>query len=107
MNAHQLDLFGWDGLGTPDNPRNDLEAAFWRFHAANPHIYLAFDAFSRRHAQRTDKYSATRVYEEVRWEAQKGDVSFRLSNNHRPYYARLWMRLNPQFAGFYKTSAVR
>lgn len=98
-------------LGSPDAPRNALEAEFWKFHAANPHVYELFDQFTRQSIGAGRKhFSATIVFERIRWATMVetvGSPDFKMSNNHRPYYARLWMRNNPEHRGFFRTCEVR
>lgn len=100
-----------EDFGTPERPFNNLEAAFWRFHFANPSVYELFDQFTRQSLKAGRKnFSATIVFERIRWATMVETVDspdFKVSNNHRPYYARLWMRNNPEHEGFFIIHAVK
>jgi hypothetical protein len=37
---------------------------------------------------------------------ETADEDFKINNNHRAYYARLWMREHPQYDGFFRTRRV-
>jgi hypothetical protein len=102
--SEQPDLFG-----TPEAPANKLEAAFWEFHAARPDVYELVDRFSRIAAARRPHFSINVVFERIRWETniERGEVDFKINNNHRPYYARLWMRHNPAHKGFFRTRELK
>jgi len=46
------------------------------------------------------------VFERIRWHTDvetRGDTPFKLSNNHRAYYARFFMHNHPEYQGFFKT----
>lgn len=97
-------------LGTPDNPRNRLEALFWEYHAQNPKVYDLFDRFTKYAIQRgRTRFSVSVIVERIRWETtiETAGDDFKINNNHRAYYARLWMRNNPQYQGFFATREVR
>ena len=99
-----------DGLGTPDWPNNRIEAAFWTFHAKNPKVYELFDRFTRYAIGRGRKnFSVSIIVERIRWETtiETTDGDFKINNNYRAYYARLWMRDNPLYAGFFRTRELR
>ena len=46
--------------------------------------------------------------ERIRWETaiQTSDPHLKINNNHRAYYARLWMKRNPEHKGFFRTRVV-
>jgi hypothetical protein len=97
------DLFDF---GTAETPTNAMEAAFWTFHSDNPEVYRLFDRFTRYAIQRGRKrFSAYVVFERIRWETslETSEGDYKLNNNHRPYYARLWLRNNPAFSDFFST----
>lgn len=105
----QSDFF--DELGTPERPRNPLEARFWIFHAENPRVYELFHKFAMMMVRKglTD-CSADMIMHRVRFETALETTEtmviegrrLKLSNNHVAYYARLWMRDHPEYKGFFK-----
>ena len=89
----------------------DLEAKFWEFHRANPHVYMLLRRFTWEIKQAGHKhYSMDAVYHRVRWHMQIdtiGDLDFKLNNNHTSYYARMIMRREPALEGFFRTRELR
>jgi len=96
-------------FGTPENPTNKLEKKFWEFHAQNPHVYIYFNRFTMEAINSgRKKFSISFVTERVRWYTAietRGD-DFKINNNFRAYYARLWMRNNPDFDGLFFTRTL-
>lgn len=86
-----------------------MEQAFWRFHGLNPHIYDALVTHGRewrKHRGPTSQVSIAQLFEVVRWNIGLGYVGLslgtpRLSNNHKPYYARLIMALEADLGGLF------
>ena len=82
----------------------------WRkFHNENPEVYelverFTFDAIraGRKH------FSIKAIFERIRWytAVETRGEPFKLSNNHRPYYARHFMEMNPKYKGFFRTNRV-
>jgi hypothetical protein len=83
-----------------------LFKAFLKFHMANPFIYKLFERFSREALQAGLKhYSARGVFDRIRWETgvvTQTDDMLKISNNHRPLYARMLMHDYPEFEGFFR-----
>lgn len=83
-----------------------LEAQFWRFHEDNPHIYTLVERFaSELLAAGRSKAGIGEIWERIRWElsvATRGD-GFKLNNNHRAFYARLWLERHPEHPHFFET----
>lgn len=100
-----------DDMGTPENPRSEMEKKFWEYHRKNPHIYWAFDRFSHEAVRsRRDSFGASMVIERVRWYLNvetDSDDGFKVNNNFKAYYARLWTRNNPQHKGLYYKRRLR
>lgn len=101
----------FDDLGTPDNPKTEREKAFWAYHEKNPHIYEAFDRFAKEAVQsQRDTFGAQMVVERVRWYVaveRNDDDGFKVNNNFNGYYARLWMRNNPEQRGLFRRRKLR
>ena len=80
-----------------------------RFHQENPQIYRLVEHFANEVIARGYKhYSINSIFERIRWHSQveTRDLDFKLSNSHRPYYARHFMNQNPQHDGFFRTRPV-
>ncbi len=90
-------------------PTTSLIRAFFRFHRENPHVYELFDRFTRQVIARgRTRYSSDAIFHRVRWETSivtTGDV-FKINDHHTAYYSRLWMRLNPEHKGLFRTRMV-
>lgn len=100
----------YDDLGTPDNPKSKREEAFWKYHEKNPDIYAAFDRFAQDAVRsKRDTFGAQMIVERVRWymAIEREDDAFKVNNNFSGYYARLWMRDNPQQRGLFRRRRLR
>ncbi len=89
---------------------NRLFEAFGKFHAENPNVYKLFKRFTREALDRGFKnFSVSSIIERIRWETsiKTADDSFKINNNHRAYYARMWMEDNPKHEGFFRTRSVQ
>ena len=88
-----------------------LKLAWWRFHKANPSVYILFDKFTLQVIARGyDHYSSKAIFERIRWHTDVETVrqdGFKMSNNHTPYYARYWMHLNEEHAGFFRLTRLK
>lgn len=89
-----------------------LEAAFWQFHAANPHVYATLCFLARQwiavHGR--GKLGVKMLFERARWEIAMDtrDVSgFKLNNNHTAFYARLLMANEPDLLGVFNLRQQR
>jgi hypothetical protein len=78
---------------------------FLRFHEENPHIYRLIEQATLRLAQHRKHYGIGAVIEGVRWEVATGQTvsadGFKVNNNHRAYYARLFEHHHQELAGFF------
>ena len=86
-----------------------IETAFWHFHYQNPHVYALFNRFAMDLVDLGyRRLSASRIIERIRWETmvETTDPRFRINNNHRPYYARMWMKKNPTCGISFETRRV-
>ncbi len=83
-----------------------LKKQFWEFHKKNPQVYRLLEKFTFDVIKRGFKnYSINAIFERIRWHTDIETVgsSFKLSNNHRAYYARYFMHLHPEYQGFFRT----
>jgi hypothetical protein len=83
----QLGLFAAHGDG--------IEAAFWKFHEANPRVYELLAHFARQAKENgRRKFGAKMLMERLRWYVEietNDDSGLKLNNNHTSRYARLLM----------------
>ena len=115
MNAQMKLPFedSYEAIAANDNqpPINRLEAKWRVFHAKNPHVYELVKRFALEViAKGYEHYSINSIFERVRWHSSietKTEEQFKLSNNHRPYYARLFHKDHPEHDGFFITHAVK
>ena len=87
-----------------------LKEKWWDFHQDNPHVYELFERFAFQAIQAGFKnYSANAVFERIRWhtDIETQGSGFKLSNNHRAYYARYFHTRNPDYDGFFRTKQTR
>ena len=84
-----------------------LEKNFMKFHSENPHVYELFKKYTNAAiATGRGNYSAYAIFERIRWHQDietRDDLGFKLNNNHRPYYARLFAAQYPKKSGFFRT----
>ena len=74
------------------------------YNAENPEIYKLFSMYALQLiAIGTMNLSAYLIYERMRWESLVGgNDGYKLNNNYRPYYARLFMQDNPEYEGYFE-----
>lgn len=75
------------------------------YHQENPHIYAAFEKFTFQVIEAGRKnFSACGIIERIRWftmiESKTG--TFKVSENMKPFYARLFEEKHPQYKGFFR-----
>ena len=89
-----------------DDPYNKLERKFFDFHYENPEVYRIFLHYTEEAFKVRNRYSAHDIMSRVRWwvhiETHSKD-SFKISNNHSAYYARLLMCRHPKFSKLFVT----
>jgi len=88
-----------------------LEKDFLEFHNANPHVWLLFRQFARKAmASGRKSYSANAIFERIRWYTDidsNDEQGFKVNNNHRAYYTRLFQSQYPNHAHFFRTRTLR
>lgn len=91
---------------SPARDANGYRLDFWPYHAENPHIYARFDQIARFLIRKGfERASAYFVFERMRWETAiraKDLAAYKLNNNFRPDYARLWLERNPDHPDFFE-----
>jgi len=100
------DLFSW-----ADTPRvGRLEAEWQDYHADHPEVYRLICRYAETAIQAGRKrYALATIWELIRWHYQieQGMEEFALPNNHRAYYARLWLIQHPEHPRFFQTCELR
>ena len=83
------------------------EKDFWKFHEANPRVYKLLVDYARRwrRANPSVPVGIDLLYARIRWDfnIRTTATGIKLSNNHKPYYARLIMEKNPDLKGVFVT----
>jgi hypothetical protein len=91
--------------------RPDLQAEFQKFDEENPRIWELIVMFCERVIESGKrKWAMSNIFEMIRWEiyiVTRSEEEWKLNNNHRAYYARKWLKLHPEYPGFFETRAVR
>lgn len=88
----------------------DLKRVWWEYHRQNPQVYELVEKFTFEVINRGKAtYSINAIFERIRWhsEIETDGEEFKLSNNHRAYYARLFMHYHPEHEGFFKTKPTK
>lgn len=94
----------------PDPPPNELGQRMMRFHAENPEVYKILVRLARAYKREKRREGIGHLWEVMRWEMflrVDSKDGFKLSNNHRAYYARLIMKQEEDLAGFFDTKRIQ
>jgi len=92
--------------------RSILEKKFWEYHNKNPAVWNLFQEYSfKMMGKGMRHYGARTVCEMIRWHhdinSDRDAAEFKISNNHVPFYARLFMKRHPKHKGFFRTQIRR
>ena len=86
------------------------EENFLEFHQANPHVYELFKKYCNAAVKAgRSNYSVSSIFERIRWFQDietRDDLGFKLNNNHRAYYARMYQLQHPNRSGFFRTRTL-
>lgn len=94
------------------NRYEELKEAFFRYHHKNPDVLELFEKFTfELIAAGHEKGSTAMIIERIRWETRinpeyRDRDEFKISNNHKPFYARVFMKLHPEYDGFFDTNRM-
>jgi len=85
-----------------------LKQKFLEYHKANPRVYKYFKTYALNMIGKGKrKYGARTICELIRWNhdinSDRNSSDFKLSNNHVPFYARLFVEDHPEHDGFFRT----
>jgi len=86
-----------------------LDAEFQSFHARHPHVYNYVCHYAQQAISKGYKrFAIATIWERIRWEVlMVSDDEFKMPNNHRAYYARMWMDDHPDYPDFFRTAELR
>ncbi|CAB4133894.1 hypothetical protein UFOVP264_59 [uncultured Caudovirales phage] len=85
------------------NKNTRLWREFLEFHSSNPHIYANYKSEILKAIDSGRKvYSISMITEQNRW-----DRKYSINNNHRAYYARLFIEEHPQYQGFFRLRPIK
>jgi hypothetical protein len=78
------------------------------FHSEHPEVWGLFVQFTTEKIEQGFKnYSARGIFHRIRWETDKPDYhegyEFKLNDHYSPFYARRFMKMYPQYDGFFRT----
>lgn len=89
---------------------SNLKEQWWKFHKDNPHVYELFSDYAFQAINKGRKhYSSRTIIELIRWhnDIETNDQDFKINDHVVPYYARLFMHLNPEHEGFFELRQLR
>jgi len=85
----------------------ELKALCEQYHLNHPEVWELFVKFTNEIILKGYKnYSVSAVFERIRWEIDTGGdgvSEFKINNNFKPLYARKFMSIYPEYAGFFRT----
>jgi hypothetical protein len=92
-----------------DNLITEEQKWFDKYHEENPEIYQFFCRCALKSIQLGFKnLSAEFIFNIIRWEAPiTAGYDFKINNNAKPFYSRLFMREFPQYEGFFRKRASK
>lgn len=83
-----------------------LQDQFLRYHLENPQVYQLFSQYAKKVRNRGfTRYSANAIFERIRWHYHMEKPTaepFKMNNNYRAFYARMFMAKNPDMRGFFE-----
>ena len=77
---------------------------FANFHHRNPHVYDMFESFTLQLIGAGHRRgSAEMIINRMRWETalETTEIQFKINNNYKPLYARMFAFLNPEHEKFF------
>ena len=95
----------FDGL-SDKKTSTEAHKQFLRYHHENPSIYATFDKYAWQTINRGFKhYGARSLFEVIRWHTGRAGKNdhYKINNNYVARYARLWMKNNPKYDGYFRT----
>ena len=93
---------------TPLTRYDELREQFLKYHREHPEVYVMFKRFTFELINSGRKNGSTAmIIERIRWESSinpNADITkeFKIANDHKPFYARLFMHHFPEHDGFFR-----
>ncbi len=86
----------------------ELLRKFIIYHAENPQIWKKFEEITLESVKRKRRFSARAIFHIMRWETPVGakDDEYKISNNHSPYYARMFAKKYKLHKRFFRTCTI-
>tara|TARA_R110000782_G_C14651301_1_gene396810 strand:+ start:266 stop:613 length:348 start_codon:yes stop_codon:yes gene_type:complete len=87
-----------------------IREGFNEFNKENPHIYAAFEEQALKAINKgREKISAKLIINWIRWNEYRDttDVNFKINDAYQAYYAREFVRLNPQYCDVFAMRRLR
>ena len=84
----------------------DLVGEFKAFHQKNSEVYELFKTFTFRAINAGhNKLSSEMIINRIRWETSidTTDVDYKINNDYKPFYSRMFMNEYPQYKNFFAT----
>lgn len=86
---------------------DEMKEQVKQYHKRHPEVWDLFVSFAFQMINKGYKnYSAKAVFERIRWEKDAGGngvTEFKIGNNHPAFYARRFMKMYPEYDGFFRT----
>ena len=87
--------------------RDEIAEQCDNFHKEHPEVWDLFVQFTNEMIERGfNNYSCKAIFERIRWEKDAGGdgtTQFKLNNNYTALYARRFMKMYPEYEGFFRT----
>jgi hypothetical protein len=108
-----MSSYPWTGgppMSPPPGGKISLYNEWLVYHRNNPRIYQLICKFAADAIRRgTEEWSIAGIWELIRWQVdiETGDPDFKMPNNHKAYYARLWLKDHPNHPKFFRICELR
>jgi len=81
------------------------DSKFPAYHKQNPKIYEGFKKYAfEAIAKGREYFSAEAIINRLRWDSLvAGNDEFKINNNYKAFYSRMFMNENPEYRGFFRT----
>lgn len=79
--------------------------SFPEYHRQNPQLYATFKKVTFQAIRKGHKnLSAEFIFNVIRWKTGVGAIAdkFKVNNNYKAFYSRLFMNENPEYDGFFR-----